>query len=114
MYFAIYSLLYSISGGQNWGELAEPFRMISIMDGFVFTLMIFFIMFGFFNVVIGIFVTETGDIENLDRDLVLQNAARRSEAMTDNIKFLFEKIDKHRDGFMTCDELSVALKNKDI
>merc|ERR1712079_360307 len=47
MYVATYSLIYSISGGKDWGDLADPFVKISVLNGFIYTSIILFITVGF-------------------------------------------------------------------
>merc|ERR1711879_186953 len=84
------------------------------MDGAVYSMMVLFMLFGFLNVVIGIFVNETNEIEVLDRELVLQNALRKSEAMRNNIKTVFDEIDYDGNGVLTCDELKRALNDEHI
>jgi len=109
MYWAMYSMIYSISGGKDWGDLAEPFVLLSTVHGMVFTGIILFMLFGFFNVVVGVFVNETAGVDSLDPELIIQNSTKRLEGLSKSLRQIFEEIDEDGDGHLTVDEVKTAL-----
>merc|ERR1711974_181401 len=75
---------------------------------------ILFTMLGLLNVVVGVFVNETGGIEHWDRELVLQNTMARQEAKQASIKDLFREIDHDRKGKISLQEIESALADERI
>lgn len=68
---AICSLIYAISGGDDWGTLSEPFWEMHNVHGLIFMSYVLFITFGLLNILVGVFVQEANSLSDWDQDVVL-------------------------------------------
>jgi hypothetical protein len=102
---AIRSLIYSISGGADWGQLAEPFFLISPVHGIVYTFFVLFITFGLLNILVGVFVQEAGEVSKWDFDLLLHSAQDKTEQTLAALIKLFHRMDKDDKDYLTKQDL---------
>jgi len=114
MVMAWRSLIYAISGGQSWGELAEPFWGLGILPGSVFNIYLLMSMFGMLNVLVGIFVQESGEVAQRDKDLLNDDIMETREKQAREITVLFDTIDFEKNGWLSLGELSMSLKTDQI
>merc|ERR1712032_218624 len=101
----MYTLVAAISGGQDWADLAEPFRRIHPMYTLVFAGFVLFTSFGMLNVLVGMFVEKASELSAADRDLLVQENLRHNTENVKNIRELFEKVDVDNSGMITSEEL---------
>merc|ERR1712032_1518988 len=74
---AIMSLLYGVTGGEDWPPLAEPFFHMGMMvevHGTIFTLFILVTTLGLLNVLVGVFVASSNDFANVSLSAALERA----------------------------------------
>jgi len=111
---AIRSLIYSISGGDDWGNLAGPFWTIPPFCGVAYMVFVIMTIFGLLNVLVGIFVSEAGDLTKWDKDFVIDAFIQKRRDQAKEISELFDSIDLDGTGKITFEELSKALQKDDI
>jgi len=114
MFVAVRSLIYAISGGADWGDLAAPFWHIGMFPGVLFVVYILVSTLGLLNVLVGIFVQEAGEISQWDKDLMVDGIIEKREKRSREITALFESIDLEKTGWLSLEELSTSLENTRI
>jgi len=114
MWVSIRSLIYAISGGLDWGDLAKPFWQIGIFPGTLFGIYVLLSTLGLLNVLVGIFVQEASEIAKWDKDLLVDGIIEKKEKQAREIAALFDRIDLERTGWLSMEELSTALDNARI
>ncbi|CAK0788605.1 unnamed protein product [Prorocentrum cordatum] len=63
MNLAMISLIFSLTGGADYGDLMKPFQMISPAFGWIYILFVVMVTLCLLNVLVGIFVQESEDIK---------------------------------------------------
>lgn len=93
----IYTLFKAITGGHDWGELAEPLGRISPWLKLFFCSYIAFAVLAILNIVTGVFVENATTLAQADdENVIMEDIAERRRVM-DKIKNLFNK-DDHDDS----------------
>jgi hypothetical protein len=105
VFATIYTLVQAVSGGRNWGEVAQPYVDISWVFGVVFVGFIIFVMFGLLNVLVGVFVQNTEAIANIDKDFVIQEEMARKNSAVNQMRDLFHEIDEDNSGSISWEEM---------
>lgn len=108
----MYTMIQAISGGNDWGALAEPLHSISPLYTLIFMLYVLFVTFGVMNVLTGVFLESSGEI--MDRDLVMQAEVARKETFSREMHKMFELVDTDRSGRINWDEFHAALKDSNV
>mmetsp|Transcript_86873 Transcript_86873/g.202234 ORF Transcript_86873/g.202234 Transcript_86873/m.202234 type:complete len:591 (-) Transcript_86873:185-1957(-) len=111
---AMFSLIESISGGADWGDLAEPFMEIWWVHGSAYTLFVLFTTLGIFNILVGIFVQEAERVADWDKNLVVQEELMKMESTLQTLEDVFHSIDIDGDDFISYEELAEALDNQEV
>jgi len=114
MWVAIRSLIYAISGGADWGDLAAPFWQMGPFPGFLFGVYVLVSTLGLLNVLVGIFVQEASELANWDNDLLVDGIVEKKEKHAREIKALFDSIDLEKTGWLSLEDLSTSLENPRI
>jgi len=94
---AVRSLCYSISGGADWGDLAKPFWAMHPGIGISYMAFVILTIFGLLNILVGIFVQEA-DKKKMDEELAV----------------LFDAVDLDKNGELSLQELTEALRKDTI
>merc|ERR1719410_2439526 len=114
MGYAVCSLFYSISGGQDWGALAAPFWTIKGGSGVSYMAFVILTIFGLLNILVGIFVQEAEELSKWDKDFVVDGFVTKKKEKEKDISELFDTMDTEANGVLSLKELSVALENDSI
>jgi len=114
MGYAVCSLVYSISGGADWGDLAEPFWTIRGGSGISYIVFVILTIFGLLNILVGIFVKEAEEISKWDHDFVVDGFITKKKQKEEEISNLFDIMDTESNGELSLKELSDALDNPKI
>merc|ERR1712232_199969 len=108
------SLFAAISGGEDWMHLSEPLEQLNKWYLLVFVFYVTFVLFGILNIVTAIFVEAASHVAEIDRDLVIQDDINREKKVIEKIKQIFISADTDGSGFLSKQELDVALESTDI
>lgn len=108
------SLVFSISGGADWADLAEPFWDINVVHGMMYTLFILFTTFGLLNIMVGVFVQEASGILKWDRELVLEDVLDKEHSRYWQLRDLFFELDQDGDDKISLEELSRGMEDSRI
>jgi len=111
---AIVSLIYSISGGADWGELSEPFWIIPPFCGVAYMVFVILTIFGLLNVLVGIFVADATELQKWDKDFVVDTFVQKCREQQQEISDLFDSIDLDKTGRISCEEMAKALQKDNI
>jgi len=111
---AIVSLIYSISGGADWGDLAEPFWIIPPFCGVAYLAFVILTIFGLLNVLVGIFVQEASELTKWDKDFVVDAFVQKRKEQQKEICDLFDSMDLDQTGKITFQEMAKALQKDNI
>jgi len=110
MAFAVCSLVYSISGGADWGDLAKPFWTIKGGAGVSYMAFVILTIFGLLNILVGIFVQEAEELSKWDKDFVVDGFIQKKKDKEQEISDLFDTMDTEENGVLSLKELSDALE----
>merc|ERR550532_93713 len=111
MGYAVCSLIYSISGGADWGDLAEPFWTIKGGSGCSYMAFVILTIFGLLNILVGIFVQEAEELSKWDKDFVVDGFVTKKKEKEKEVSDLFDLMDTEQNGVLSLKELSTALEN---
>lgn len=110
----MHTLWKSISGGMDWGDIADPLMQASPTMGFVFTLYIIFCICAILNVVTGVFVNKALKVAEADMDtMILENHASRQDHIK-KITNVFKSCDTDKDGRIDADEFAKTCADPSI
>jgi len=112
MFQSIYSLILAISGGSDWGDIAEPLGIISPWYTVAFVIYIIFVVFGVLNVLTGVFLESAAQI--VDRDIITHAETQKQTAFAREMSALFEELDADGSGSLTWEELQEQLKDEKL
>merc|ERR1719316_978019 len=89
-----YSLYKAMSGGADWGDVAQPLEdRISVLFAPFFCIYIAFAVFAVLNVVTGVFVNEAMVMASRDQELVIQEQLSQEGNEIDDFTRMFEEAD---------------------
>mmetsp|Transcript_65775 Transcript_65775/g.152828 ORF Transcript_65775/g.152828 Transcript_65775/m.152828 type:complete len:175 (+) Transcript_65775:36-560(+) len=77
-------------------------------------LFVLFTTLGIFNILVGIFVSETERVAEWDKNLVVQGELMKQEATVETLEELFSSIDKDANGVISFDELATAVNDPEV
>jgi len=103
------SLFQTIAGGRDWYEYYDPLLFLSADKRFIYLLFISFATFAVCNVVAAVFVESAMQSSAHDRELLIREQLRDSQAYTSKMLALFEEMDDDGTGTVTMDEFLTHL-----
>lgn len=111
---AIRTLFRVISGGADWYDASSGLWDVHVMYGLLFTIYIFFMVFGVLNVLVGVFVDSAMATANMDADILAQEAAAEKQALMDQASSVLKSVDKDASGSVSWDEFAENLGNPSV
>jgi len=111
---AMYTLLASISGGQDWVDIVAPFRKHSPWQHVSFCFYIVFVTVGMLNVLTGVFVSRAAEITVLDKDLIIQSEIASKKSLVKQLRDMFGEIDRTNCGTIDIDHLTRYMARADV
>lgn len=102
----------AISGGVNWGEVADPLFEISKIMGFVFTLYVIFSICAILNVVTGVFVNKALKIAEADMDTMMLESAQTRRSHQKKIEAAFKSADADFSGQIDAEEFAIHCQDE--
>jgi len=112
VYRTIASLFEGISGGNDWGGIAEEMRVVSEELYVCFALYVVFVTLGVLNIVTGFFVDGTMQANVNAREEMLKQAQEKKNTMIQLIGELFIQLDSNDSGTLSYDELEMHLHDE--
>merc|ERR1712217_272256 len=94
IYDSMMTLVFAVTGGNDWEPLACPFYHMGnygAFHGMVFTFFIFPSTVGLLNILVGVFCQKTTDIGSVYRDAALAQALSKSEHNRNDFNDLFDE-----------------------
>merc|ERR1712187_500410 len=117
------TLLASISGGNEWVDVADPLNQIRPAYMICYLMFVMFCVFGLMNILTGIFVANTKEVSRIDRDLVIRAQLNDRKSFANQLKNVLKSIDVDNTGtiskrelaeHLTSDEIDAYLKTLDV
>lgn len=85
---AMYTLLMSITGGHSWVQMADELGRAHDLLRVLFVVYIMIMTFGFFNILIGVFVVKSSEVREMDGSLAVQKELDSSNAFVSELTSL--------------------------
>lgn len=110
----MFTLFKTISGGENWGPVAQP--LIYLHPGYasVYIVFISFTVFAVLNVVTGIFVETAMIASQKDMDNVLLEEMASYKDHMNELQNIFRAVDSDGSGTITWEEFEEHVQNEKV
>jgi len=105
------SLFMSVSGGDDWSNRFQPFRLAMPLYSFMFVIFIFAMLFGMLNIFVASFCESAAEASRRDRESIIEHEIVRAQSIAADIKNFFEEADRDRSGAINEAELQCHLKD---
>merc|ERR1719401_2306625 len=100
----MYSLFLSMTGGRNWGEIANIIAYAGFAYGGLVALYVFINLFSVLNIVTGVFVDGAIELAKRDRSMMVDKQSQIREASLNHLVALLTEMDDDCDGIISKDE----------
>eukprot|EP00746_Dinoflagellata_sp_MGD_P145813 gnl/MRDRNA2_/MRDRNA2_78375_c0_seq3.p1 gnl/MRDRNA2_/MRDRNA2_78375_c0~~gnl/MRDRNA2_/MRDRNA2_78375_c0_seq3.p1 ORF type:complete len:353 (-),score=64.71 gnl/MRDRNA2_/MRDRNA2_78375_c0_seq3:262-1320(-) len=98
MYTTLISMFKAISGGADWGDIAEPLAELGTGYYLLFCFYIAFVVFAMMNVVTSVFVEQAAKNAWNDKNWVIEEQMSKQESYINDVKKVFEEADEDNSG----------------
>merc|ERR1712019_323282 len=99
------TLMASISGGLDWVDASWPLYQIGGAYLVMYLVFVMFCVFGFMNILTGIFVANTREVSRIDRDLVIRAQLNDRKSFANQLKNILRSVDKDGTGTISKEEM---------
>merc|ERR1712232_967918 len=110
----LWTLLSSVTGGEDWVVYATPIREIGPLYRMCFALYICLVLLGVLNILTGIFVHVAMHSCNISRDIVTEMALREKQYLISNIVESFMEADTDSSGTLSFDEFESYMVDEKV
>jgi RNA binding exosome subunit len=108
----LYSLYKAMSGGADWGDVAQPLEdRIHFLFSPFFCMYIAFAVFAVLNVVTGVFVNEAMVMAGKDQELVIEEELSRKGSDINEFIRMFHEADADGNGKVSWDEFREQMED---
>lgn len=99
----------------NWAPAAR-ILVDNVSDLFVYVFVVYRCVVGFaiLNVVNAVFIQQTMRVAQADQELIIKQRIRAESAYASKMRQFFEKLDRHRSGFLTWKDFNAALQKPEL
>merc|ERR1712227_128287 len=108
------TLIASISGGLDWIDASWPLLQIDPIYLILYLCFVMFCVFGLMNILTGIFVANTKEVSQVDRDLVIRSQLKDRKSFANQLKAVLRSIDKDDSGSISKKELLEHLSSPEF
>jgi len=108
------TLFLSISSGLTWSLAADPISKLGTFYGAIWTVFMFFTLFGLLNVLTGIFVDAAIKAMMNDRDNMIATQMEERESLVNTIRSVFHTSDSDGSGMITDAEFETLLGDDEL
>merc|ERR1712190_430099 len=99
------TLIASISGGLDWIDASWPLLQIDPIYLIIYLVFVMFCVFGLMNILTGIFVANTTEVSQVDRDLVIRAQLNDRKSFANQLKNILRSVDKDATGTISKEEM---------
>merc|ERR1719362_147493 len=110
----MYSLYLAMTGGRNWGEVADLIAQAGIFYGFLVVIYVFINLFSVLNIVTGVFVDGAIELAKRDRNMMIEKQNTNRDTSRKHLVALLSVVDKDGDGQVSRDEFFAALQDSEV
>merc|ERR1719343_1779496 len=98
----------------DWLEGARPLLQVSRYYLVIYSMFVMFCVFGLMNILTGIFVANTKEVSQVDRDLVIRAQLKDRKSFANQLKKVLRSIDKDDSGSISKHELLEHLASSEF
>jgi len=106
-----YTLFAALTGGVDWADLADGLQEVGWSSVATMVFFVFFMIFAMTNIITAVFVESATESVYNDRDEVIQEEMRAESSTLNELRAIFERIDRQQSGSMSLVDFEAALKN---
>merc|ERR1719191_1318757 len=111
----IYSLYKAMSGGADWGDVAQPLEdRIHFLFAPFFCSYIAFVVFAVLNVVTGVFVNDAMVVAGQDQELIIQEELSRTGSDVNEFIRMFHEADADGSGTVSWEEFTSHIEDERV
>jgi Ca2+-binding EF-hand superfamily protein len=111
------TLLMAVSGGDDWGNISSSLKELGSggsVPRTVFAFYVVFMIFGFLNVVTGMFCDQAMQLASRSREARVREKKQGEEALTKELESIFREGDDDGNGTLTWDEFKALLREERV
>merc|ERR1719343_867218 len=98
----------------DWLEGARPLLQVSRYYLVIYSMFVMFCVFGLANILTGIFVANTKEVSQVDRDLIIRAQLKDRKSFANQLKSVLRSIDKDGSGSIPKHELLEHLQSAEF
>mmetsp|Transcript_63704 Transcript_63704/g.136946 ORF Transcript_63704/g.136946 Transcript_63704/m.136946 type:complete len:735 (-) Transcript_63704:51-2255(-) len=114
LFQAIFTLVQSVTGGMDWGVIAESLKLAGVAYSVIYCLFVALVLFAVLNVVTGIFVENATKLANQDNDDVIQNELMQRNSYINAVRRMFHEADVDGTGDLTWKEFDAHCSDERV
>merc|ERR1712136_167762 len=114
MGMTLLTLIMSILGGVSWWDVEKVFLEISPFCAVLLVLYVALMMLALLNIVTGIFVNDSIEVAQSDRDIRTFTELSRKRHCMEELQSIFHEIDHDGSGTITYDEFKSAISKDEV
>jgi len=111
MAMTLLTLSMSITGGLSWWEVEQMFIDVSPLSAVLMVLYVTLMVLVLLNIATGIFVNDSIEVAQGDRDIRATAQIARQRAHMKELRAIFTEIDEDGSGTITRAEFNIAMEN---
>lgn len=108
------SLFSAISGGEDWRTLARPLGEISPIYTIVFSMYVFWMVFGLESVLIAVFTQKAMEACRIDRSIAAQNQSEQTKSFLVALKKMYHEMDPTLTGQISWAHFRDHVKQEEV
>jgi len=89
----MFTLFQAITGGNDWFDMQHLLSQVSTLHGVLFIIYIFWMIFGIFNIIVGVFVDRAFEASCLDVDLVIKREEAKMDGFIKEVLSIYDEVD---------------------
>jgi len=114
MPMSMLTLFMAITGGVSWWEIMQPMQVVGHLAGAIFVCFIVVAVLAVLNIITGMFVTDAIEKARSDERCTLEREMEQNLEHRRQLEKLYRKLDVHRHGQITFDELCEQAERKEV
>jgi len=111
---ATLSLLKAISGGNDWDAYFQLLGIVGFPSQVVFLIFVVFAWLSLTNIITSLFVDQVMKLAQPDLDQMLVERRKEDLANAEELRDLFDNLDKNHDGSLSFHEFQACMQDVDV
>lgn len=111
---SIYNLFQTVSGGVDWGDIAEPVKSLHWLYALFFVVFVCFTLFAVLNIVTGVFVEGALERAQMDKEAMIQSEMDEHREKGKQLEKVFQEIDVDGSGILEFGEFEQLMQDNRV